>query len=110
MSTAAGMAPVPAEPRGFRRLWRVAKQVFHEVMGAAFALLALGWLNSALRALLRQFVSPRTAVVSCSSRLAYSVGAETPLEERVRMADRKPKSGTLPERKARFTTLSGLPL
>ena len=25
------------------------------------------------------------------------------------MADRKPKSGTLPERKARFTTLSGLP-
>ena len=26
------------------------------------------------------------------------------------MADRKPKSGTLPERKARFTTLSGLPL
>src|SRR6516225_4800658 len=64
----------------------------------------------ALRGLLRQFVSPRTAVVSCSSRLAYSVSAETPLEERVRMADRKPKSGTLPERKARFTTLSGLPL
>ena len=26
------------------------------------------------------------------------------------MADRKPKSGTLPERKTRFTTLSGLPL
>jgi len=50
MSTAAGMAPVPAEPRGFRRLWRVAKQLFHEVMGAAFAVLALGWLNSAFRA------------------------------------------------------------
>ena len=50
MSTAAGMAPVPPEAKGFRRLWRVVRQVFHEVIGAAFALLALGWLNSAFRA------------------------------------------------------------
>lgn len=44
------MASSPSEPRGFRRLWRVLKQLFHEVIGAAFALLAFGWLNSAFRA------------------------------------------------------------
>jgi len=30
--------------------WRTVKQVFHEVVGAMFAVLALGWLNSAFRA------------------------------------------------------------
>lgn len=44
------MASASSEPRGFRRLWRVLKQLFHEVIGAAFALLAFGWLNSAFRA------------------------------------------------------------
>ena len=50
MSTVAGSASRQAEPRGFRRLWRVLKQLFHEAIGAIFALLALGWLNMALRA------------------------------------------------------------
>jgi glycerol uptake facilitator-like aquaporin len=50
MSTAAGMPPRPPEPRGFRRLWRVLKQLFYEAVGAMFAVLALGWLNSAFRA------------------------------------------------------------
>ena len=50
MSTTAGIGAVPPEAKGFRRLWRVVKQVFHEVIGAAFALLAFGWLNSAIRA------------------------------------------------------------
>ena len=50
MSTVAGSASRQAEPRGFRRLWRVLKQLFHEALGAIFALLALGWLNMALRA------------------------------------------------------------
>lgn len=40
----------PEEPRGFRRLWRTIRQVFHEVVGAMFAVLAFGWLNSAFRA------------------------------------------------------------
>jgi len=40
----------PKEPGGFRRLWRTIRQVFHEVMGAMFAVLAFGWLNSAFRA------------------------------------------------------------
>ncbi len=35
---------------GFRRLWRVLHQLFHEVVGAVFAVLALGWLNAAFRA------------------------------------------------------------
>lgn len=50
MSTVAKTFSRQAERRGFRRLWRVLKQLFHEVIGASFAVLALGWLNSALRA------------------------------------------------------------
>jgi len=53
MSTVAGTVTPSAEPRGFARLWRVLKQLFHEIVGAAFAVLALGWLNSALRAYTR---------------------------------------------------------
>jgi predicted Co/Zn/Cd cation transporter (cation efflux family) len=38
-------------PRGFfRTAWRALKQLFHEMTGAMFALLALAALNSALRA------------------------------------------------------------
>jgi len=50
MSTAAGTASRSPELRGFRRLWRTAKQIFHEVVGAMFAVLAFGWLNLAFRA------------------------------------------------------------
>jgi hypothetical protein len=35
---------------GFYRLWRVLKQLFHEMVGATFAVLALAWLNAILRA------------------------------------------------------------
>lgn len=38
------------QPGGFRRLWRALKQLFHEMVGAVFAILAVAWLNSALRA------------------------------------------------------------
>ena len=50
MSTAAGTAPRSPEPRGFHRLWRALKQIFYEAVGAMFAILAFGWLNSAFRA------------------------------------------------------------
>jgi glycerol uptake facilitator-like aquaporin len=50
MSTLAGTIPGPAKRRAFDRLWRVLKQLFHELVGATFLVLALGWLNSALRA------------------------------------------------------------
>jgi hypothetical protein len=35
---------------GFGRLWRALKQLFHEIMGALFAIVALAWLSSAFRA------------------------------------------------------------
>jgi hypothetical protein len=50
MSTAAGTAIAPQPQGGFRRLWRVLRQLFHEIVGAVFAVLALGWLNAAFRA------------------------------------------------------------
>jgi multisubunit Na+/H+ antiporter MnhB subunit len=49
MSMATGTTPRSPEPRGFRRLWRVSKQIFHEAVGALFAILAFGWLNLAFR-------------------------------------------------------------
>ena len=50
MSTAASATAAPRQQAGFRRLWRVLRQLFHESVGAIFAVLALGWLNAALRA------------------------------------------------------------
>ncbi|HYA62717.1 MAG TPA: hypothetical protein VED66_05905 [Candidatus Sulfotelmatobacter sp.] len=50
MSMVAGTAPRSPGLRGFRRLLRVLKQLFYEVVGAVFAVLAFGWLNSAFRA------------------------------------------------------------
>jgi len=50
MSTAANAATAPRQQGGFRRLWRALRQLFHEATGAIFAVLALGWLNAALRA------------------------------------------------------------
>jgi len=34
----------------FRRFWRAMRQLFHEIVGALYAVLALAWLNAALRA------------------------------------------------------------
>ncbi len=45
-----GSQPRAGEPGSFRRLWRVLKQLFHEMIGASFAVLALAWFNSAIRA------------------------------------------------------------
>src|SRR5437016_3281696 len=50
MSTTAHAARASRQQGGFRRLWRVLRQLFHEVVGAVFAILALGWLNAAFRA------------------------------------------------------------
>ena len=50
MSTTANAPAVSPPPGGFRRLWRVMRQLFHEVVGGVFAVLALGWLNAAFRA------------------------------------------------------------
>ncbi len=47
MANGAQIAP---RTRGFfRALWRAARQVFHETIGAVFFILALMWTNGALR-------------------------------------------------------------
>lgn len=41
----------PARPHGgFRRFWRALKQLLHEIAGAIFGVLALMWVNLAVRA------------------------------------------------------------
>jgi hypothetical protein len=50
MSTVASATATPQQQGGFRRFWRALKQLFHEITGAVFGVLALGWLNAALRA------------------------------------------------------------
>jgi hypothetical protein len=50
MSTAVSASAAPERQGGFRRFWRALRQLFHEIVGAVFAVLALGWLNTALRA------------------------------------------------------------
>jgi hypothetical protein len=40
----------PAAKGGFARFWRTLKQLFHEVVAGIFAVLALAWLQSAIRA------------------------------------------------------------
>ena len=48
---------------GFRRMWRALKQLFYEMTGAAFAILALVWLNTAFRAWTRDTAHWLLAVV-----------------------------------------------
>jgi len=50
MSITPGSLPRTPELRGFRRLLRTAKQIFYEVMGAMFGVLAFAWFNLAFRA------------------------------------------------------------
>jgi hypothetical protein len=50
VATTLSAAQAPPQQSGFRRLWRVLKQLFYEMTGAVFAVLALGWLNAAFRA------------------------------------------------------------
>jgi len=50
MSAATTLPQTQTRLAGFRRLWRTLKQIFHEVVGAVFAVLAFGWFNAALRA------------------------------------------------------------
>jgi hypothetical protein len=50
MSTAVSASAAPQRRDGFGRFWRALRQLFHEIVGAVFAVLALGWLNTALRA------------------------------------------------------------
>jgi len=50
MSAAGAIPTNEARPRGFRRFWLALKQLFHEVVGAIFGVLAVFWVQNALRA------------------------------------------------------------
>ena len=50
MSMSASAAAASQPEGGFRRLWRVLRQLFYEVVGAIFAVLAFAWFNAAFRA------------------------------------------------------------
>jgi hypothetical protein len=48
---ATNLAPAAsAERSGFGRFWLALRQLFHELVGAVFAVLALAWVQSAIRA------------------------------------------------------------
>jgi len=77
MATAGQRITRAEEPRGFRRLWRIFRQLFHEMVGASFAILALGWLSSALRAWTRD-VAPwliGVSVVVAAIFIAFAVSS-----------------------------------
>ena len=40
----------PVQRSGFGRFWHALKQLFHELVGAVFAVLAFAWVQSAIRA------------------------------------------------------------
>jgi len=50
MSSTASLPGARIKPGAFRPLWRTLKQLFHEVIGALFAVLAFAWFNAAIRA------------------------------------------------------------
>ena len=49
MSSAATSPAAAPRQGGFQRFWRTLRQLFLEMAGACFAVLALAWLNLALR-------------------------------------------------------------
>ena len=69
MGTLSRAAQPPPEVKGFRRLWVVLKQLFHEVTGAVFGILALSWLNSAVRAWSRDVAHWLIALAVCVAGL-----------------------------------------
>lgn len=77
MTTAGEKVTRSEELRGFRRFWRVFRQMFHEMVGASFAVLALGWLNLALRAWTRDVAHwlIGVSVGIAGIFIAFSVGA-----------------------------------
>jgi ABC-type Fe3+ transport system permease subunit len=46
-----GQSETVSKPKtGFARFWNTLKQIFHEAIGAVFAVLALAWIQSGIRA------------------------------------------------------------
>jgi hypothetical protein len=72
MPTPPGFLPATPELRGFRRLVRTIKQIFYEVAGAMFAILAFAWLNLAFRAWTRDDVAHWLVAASVSVALLFA--------------------------------------
>jgi hypothetical protein len=69
VGTLSRAAPPAPQATGFRRLWVVLKQLFHEVTGAVFGVLAITWLNSAVRAWSRDVAHWLIALAVCVAGL-----------------------------------------
>jgi uncharacterized membrane protein len=55
----------PQQKVGFTRLWRALQQLFHEVVGAIFAVLAIAWTNSILRSWTRDVAHWIVVLAAC---------------------------------------------
>jgi hypothetical protein len=75
MSTATNAAAVPPQG-GFGRFWRALRELFHEVVAAVFAVLALAWLNAAFRAWTRD-VAPWLIGIAVAVALLFAFFAVT---------------------------------
>jgi len=75
MSTATNPAAAPAQG-GFGRFWRALRELFHEVVAAVFAVLALAWLNAAFRAWTRD-VAPWLIGIAVAVALLFAFFAVT---------------------------------
>ena len=71
MSTAPACIGTRTKRGRFSRLWRTLKQLFHEVTGAIFAVLAFAWFNAAIRAWTRDAAYWLVAVAGISCRLHF---------------------------------------
>jgi hypothetical protein len=70
-STPNGAAAGGTARGGFRRFWRALRQLFHEMIGAVFAILALIWAQNSFRAWLRDV--PRWVVALAATTAALMV-------------------------------------
>lgn len=63
-------------------MWRALKQLFHEMIGAVFAILALAWLNAAFRAWTRDVAYWLIALAVCVAGLFAFFGITSFLRAR----------------------------
>ena len=66
----------------FRTLWRVARQVFHESMGAMFLILALFWTIAGLRQWMKGTATWTWAVIGAFALLLATFGVTSFLAAR----------------------------
>ena len=71
------ISEVQPEAKGsFARFWRTLRQIFHEVVGGVFAVLALVWVQSAIRAWTRD-VAHWLVFAACAVAIVLGIFAWT---------------------------------